>query len=129
MSTAAAPAVTEAQFQAAQNHLYHAIHVPVFMHKLAQAGIQPRTEQEAAEFLAMGDFLLARDQEQQAKQAAAQGSLVNLAFRGLGLAAAEQGEALSHPAVQVKLAEWANDQHIKAAAAVFGQYIHQHSAS
>lgn len=65
--------------EAAFNTLYDNVVVPVFFQKLANDGLRPANRDEAAQLLKIGRQLLAAEQIEHTKQAAASGSLLSYA--------------------------------------------------
>ena len=55
--------------QAAYNHLFNTVHAPAFFAKLAQAGIAPANEKEAADYLEMAGKLRTIQQDPRVKAA------------------------------------------------------------
>lgn len=60
---------------AAKAKVYQAAFVPAFFSKLAQAGVSPQTEVEAAALLRIGHALFGMDARETTKQAAARGDV------------------------------------------------------
>jgi hypothetical protein len=59
----------------AYDYVYHTVHRPAFLYKLASYGIVPGNEAETAQLLAMGDKLMALSQVETSKQASAESPL------------------------------------------------------
>jgi hypothetical protein len=96
---------------AAYDFLYGQIHAPVFFTKLAQDyGIIPANEAEAGQLLEMAAELFAVEQQEQQKQASAQGSFIGEARNSLQMLLGKQASARDVNAQ-------ANDRLVKAAAA------------
>lgn len=58
---------------AARAKVYDEVFAPVFFHKLAQAGISPRTEAEARSLLAFGEAAFNLDRREAARRESARG--------------------------------------------------------
>jgi hypothetical protein len=96
---------------AAYDFLYGQVHAPVFFNKLAQDyGIVPANDDEAVRLLEMGADLFAAEQQEQQKQASANGSFIGEAHNSLQMLLGKQASARDVNAP-------ANDRLVKAAAA------------
>src|SRR6516162_8572716 len=96
---------------AAYDFLYSQIHAPVFFNKLAQDyGIVPQNDTEAIQLLDMAADLFAAGQQEQQKQASAQGTFINQAHQSLQMLLGKTGGARDVNAP-------ANDRLVKQAAA------------
>lgn len=71
--------------QAAYEQIVASVSRPIFFEKLAQHGVVPRNETEAAQLLQIGSQLIAMEAQEAQKQASASGSILDLAMADLGL--------------------------------------------
>lgn len=81
MSATNTPAVPTGE--AAFNTLYDEVVVPVFLEKCASHGLRPANREEAETLLHIGRQLLAAEQIEHTKQAAANGSILSAAAQHL----------------------------------------------
>jgi hypothetical protein len=116
----------------AYDFLYSQIHAPVFFNKLAQDyGIVPANDAEAVQLLEMGADLFAAGQQEQQKQASAQGSFLNGAHQSLQVLLGKQASAraVNAPAndrlVKQAAAELTRNPYVRAAALAYQLHLTQ----
>ena len=116
----------------AYDFLYSQIHAPVFFNKLAQDyGIVPQNDTEAIQLLDMAADLFAAGQQEQQKQASAQGTFINQAHQSLQMLLGKTGGArdVNAPAndrlVKQAAAELTRNPYVRAAALSYQLHLAQ----
>lgn len=126
------PEVQVPKPDAAYDFLYGQVHAPVFFNKLAQDyGIVPANDDEAVRLLEMGAELFAVEQQEQQKQASAQGSFISEAHSGLQVLLGKQAGArgantqANDRLVKAAAVELASNPYVRAAALSYQLHLAQ----